>query len=90
MGLDATIIATGYAFPLDWEGRIVTRDEPGMSGRLRQVLLAFGHAGDVRPGRRSRQGTYVTYEVHARIADRTGLQQLLHALAAVPGVMKIL
>jgi putative lipoic acid-binding regulatory protein len=90
MTLDHPTGAAGFSFPLDWEGHVVAREAEGMAARIGGVLLAFGYRSDVRPGRRSRNGTYVTYQISVRFPDRAGMQQVLHALAAVPGVMKIL
>ena len=78
-------------FPLEWRGRVVTvADQPEVVGKIQEFLRAYGVDAPPHRGNVSRQGTYVTYIVEVTLPDQAMMIQVMHGLAALPGVKTVL
>ena len=78
-------------FPLLWDGRIIAAAAvPGVEKDIRRVLQGFGMTALPRAGRRSRAGTYITYQVSVTLADKATMIRVMEALSDIDGVRTVL
>ena len=77
-------------FPLDWQWRVVAVRRGGIEADLAAALKSQGHDAVPTEGRRSSGGSYATFQVAVRLADRGAMDGLAAALAAVEGVKFLL
>ncbi len=77
-------------FPLDWEYKLIARDNPEMGASIQAALQELGFDTKPVPGKQSKNGKYRTYLVQTRVSDRESLDNLARTLSECPGVKFLL
>jgi putative lipoic acid-binding regulatory protein len=78
------------AFPTDCHFKIIARDEAGIRERIVEAFVAHGVDAPVTDGNRSAAGTYVTYNVTARIESLASMRAIDTAVGRIKGVRMVL
>ncbi len=77
-------------FPLTWHGKIIAFAGDCLIAEMRAILDAHNIDSQVSSGKKSRNGTYVTYNLSVLFEDRKTMDAVTKKLGEIPGVKMVM